>query len=289
MEHLKLAEGKAVTKLSLPEQFAGELSDYRVHPVLLDAALQTIAVCHGKRTETNECGDALWLFCGLDHLRVTRAGASRLTCHAVSEAVGEVSTGIFRGSAQLYDESGLLVAEIEGARFQRATRESLLASDEANPADLLFEVAWRPWCGPSHALQREAADYLPTLQQIEERLEVDLAGQSHEDDEAAAEVISGFHRLGAQYLSPATFQELRWNPASRRPIRGAGDDGKITNYRPARAPVHPNAGDSRRGGPGATRRRRVGKLSVRGERALRAYDPRFAPSLSRLSRGTGPV
>ena len=102
VEHLELADGKAVTKLSLPEQFAAELSDYRVHPVLLDAALQTIAVCHGRRTEANECGDALWLFCGLDHLRVISAGASRLTCHAVSEAVGEPSAGIFRGSAQLY-------------------------------------------------------------------------------------------------------------------------------------------------------------------------------------------
>ena len=212
VEHLELAEGKAVTKLSLPEQLAGELSDYRVHPVLLDAALQTIAVCHSKRTETNECGDALWLFCGLDHLRVTRTGASHLTCHAVSEAVGNASTGTFRGCAQLYDEDGLLVAEIEGAQFQPATRESLLASDEANPANLLFEVAWRPWSCPSHALQREAAEYLPTLPQIEGRLEVDLVGLSQEDHGAAEEVISGFHLLGAQYVVRA-LQELRWNPA----------------------------------------------------------------------------
>jgi malonyl CoA-acyl carrier protein transacylase/NAD(P)-dependent dehydrogenase (short-subunit alcohol dehydrogenase family)/acyl carrier protein len=213
VEHLELGEGEAVAKFSLPSQLAGELPDYRVHPVLLDAALQTIAVCHSQRDQTTESGDALWLFCGLEQLRVTSAGASKITCHAVSESVEDVSAGMFRGRAQLYDENGFLIAEIQGARFRQATRESLMASDEVNPADLLFEVAWRPRCCPSHALQRKAVDYLPALQLIQERLLVELAGQSCEDDDdSAAEVISGFHQLAAQYVTRA-FQELRWNPA----------------------------------------------------------------------------
>ena len=82
--------------------------------------------------------------------------------------------GMFRGSAHLYDESGLLVAEIKGARFRQATRELLTVSDDVNPADLLFEVAWRPCCCPSHALKRDPADYLPTLEQIEKRLQAEL-------------------------------------------------------------------------------------------------------------------
>ena len=69
VERMELDESQAVAKLSLPEQLASEPPDYRLHPVLLDAALQTIAVCHINRSETNKSGDALWLFCGLEHLR----------------------------------------------------------------------------------------------------------------------------------------------------------------------------------------------------------------------------
>jgi acyl transferase domain-containing protein/acyl carrier protein/SAM-dependent methyltransferase/NADP-dependent 3-hydroxy acid dehydrogenase YdfG len=211
VENLALDEDGALAKLSLPQSLTNQVPDYGVHPVLLDAALQTIAVCHSKRSGTDESDEALWLFCGLEQLRVTRAGASQLTCHAISESVVDLSAGMFRGRAQLYDENGFLVAEIEGARFRKATRELLMASNNVNPADLLFEVAWRPWCCPSHALQRRPAEYLPKLQQIEARLEVDLAGRSQEDIGAPAEIVSGFHQLGAQYVVRAV-QELCWNP-----------------------------------------------------------------------------
>jgi acyl transferase domain-containing protein/SAM-dependent methyltransferase/acyl carrier protein/NADP-dependent 3-hydroxy acid dehydrogenase YdfG len=213
VESMEFSEGKAVAKLNLPEQLASEVPDYRVHPVLLDAALQAIAVCHIKGTENEESGDVPWLFCGLERVQVTHAGASHLTCHAVSESVEPISAGAFRGRAQLYDEGGLLVAEVKGALFRQATRELLMDSDEADPADLLFEVAWRPRCCPSHALQRQAAEYLPALEQIETRLEADLARQSGEENEAAADVITGFHRLGAHYVARA-LQVLRWNPAA---------------------------------------------------------------------------
>ena len=212
VERMELDESQAVAKLSLPEQLASEPPDYRLHPVLLDAALQAIAVCHINRSETTKSGNALWLFSGLEHLRLTRTGVSDVICHVVNEFVEDVPDGMFRGSAHLYDESGLLVAEIKGARFRQATRELLTVSDDVNAADLLFEVAWRPCCCPSHALKRDPADYLPTLEQIEKRLRAELDRRSYDGDAAAAEVIPRFHRLGAQYVTRA-FKELRWNPA----------------------------------------------------------------------------
>ena len=211
VERMELGEGEAMAKLNLPEQLSGELPDYCIHPVLLDAALQTIAMIHINRAENKESRDTLWLFCGLEQLRIARVGASQLTCHAISETVGNLPAGIFRGGARLYDESGTLVAEIEGARFRQATRELLTASDDLKPEDLLFEVAWRPWCCPNHPLKRDAADYLPTPEQIEKRLRIDLARRDYDDDKAAAEVISRFHRLSAQYVTRA-FRELGWNP-----------------------------------------------------------------------------
>ncbi len=207
---MDLGEGEAVASLSLPEQLASELRDYRIHPVLLDAALQTIAVSQMNRAGIDESRDTLWLFCGCEQLHVKRAGAARLTCHSVSDPVGNLPPGMFGGSAKLYDEHGLLVAEIEGARFRQATRELLLASDDVSPADLLFEVVWKPWSCPSHALRRDAADYLPALEQIEERLQADLAKRPPAT-EPDGEVVSTFHRLAAQYVTRA-FRELGWRP-----------------------------------------------------------------------------
>jgi acyl transferase domain-containing protein/NAD(P)-dependent dehydrogenase (short-subunit alcohol dehydrogenase family)/acyl carrier protein/SAM-dependent methyltransferase len=216
VERVVLGESEALASLTLPEQLSSELSNYRIHPVLLDGVLQTIAINHLERTADKNPDDVLWLLCGFDELRVVRPGAARLTCHAISDAVGTNPDGMIRGSAQLYDENGLLVAVIAGARFQQAPRELVLGSGQLSGADLLFEVVWKPWSCPSHGLKRQAIDYLPPVQPIAERLRLDLVGR--ETPVAAdAEIVPALDRLSAQYVTRA-FRELGWIPRAGEPF-----------------------------------------------------------------------
>jgi acyl transferase domain-containing protein/NAD(P)-dependent dehydrogenase (short-subunit alcohol dehydrogenase family)/SAM-dependent methyltransferase/acyl carrier protein len=210
IERVDLGNGEAVASLGLPDALSGELAGYRLHPVLLDGALQTIVINYLEETATDEDEAVPWLFCGFDALRMTRTGLARLVCHSRLVRGEKQSSKMFRSSASLYDEHGELVAEIEGAQFRRASREALLVSNNVSPAELLFEVVWRPWSCSSHQLKRKPANFLPALEQIEERLQMEMLQQTTVE-EGGTEVASTLHRLSATYASRA-FQELGWRP-----------------------------------------------------------------------------
>ncbi|MBV8969557.1 MAG: polyketide synthase dehydratase domain-containing protein, partial [Verrucomicrobia bacterium] len=212
VQQINLGRGEALAHLALPEKLTRELPNYRVHPVLLDAALQAIALSHLKSAAADETDDVLWLFCGLDRLTVSNVQARRLTCQVVTEPAATGVSDLVRGSARLYDEDGLSVAEIEGAQFRRVTRDSFSTADQRNPQDLLFEVIWRPWSSPAHSLQHEAPDYLPAIERLETRLQADLATHCEEmAPEAEAAVAAALHNLSAQYLTRA-LRQLGWKP-----------------------------------------------------------------------------
>jgi acyl transferase domain-containing protein/acyl carrier protein len=210
LQQMALGRDEAVASLCLSEQLTRDLPNYRVHPVLLDAALQAIALSHIKRSATDDNEEVLWLFCGLDRLNVAGTESSRLTCRVVTEPSEDLASGLIRGSAQLYDENGLLVAEVRGAQFRRVTRDSFSTPDQRNQQDLLFEVAWQPWSCPAHALKREAPDYLPAIGQLEARLRTDLAKRCEElAPKPEREVAPALHHLSAEYLTRA-LRELGW-------------------------------------------------------------------------------
>ena len=216
VDNCRQAIGRALTELRLPESLETEAENYCVHPVLLDAALQSIAVGRADPAEKANAAEGLFVFCGFEEFNVSVPGQSRLVCHATLVADNDGASEAFCGHAYLYTESGVLAAEIKGARFKHASREALLSSHAVRPEDLTFEVIWCPRSCPAHNLRRAAPDFLPGMAPLREELQRGLnVARADEREGAGREVIAAFDRLSILYVLRA-LDELGWRSVSGR-------------------------------------------------------------------------
>ncbi|WP_129674294.1 type I polyketide synthase [Candidatus Chloroploca sp. Khr17] len=131
--------GEAVGALALPE---GELPDagrYLLHPALLDACLQLLAIALPEN-------EATYLPIALDHLRIYGPTGARAVAHArlLPSEGGAGRRETLAGMVRLFNEDGTLLAELDGLRLKRAEAVSLHRSGYGTPDDWLYEVAWQP-------------------------------------------------------------------------------------------------------------------------------------------------
>ena len=129
-----------------------DTKDYHLHPALLDACLQTFGVALLAEDTAQE--DIVYMPVVLDCLRLyRRAGTqvwSTVSIHPqqADEQAGSDTTSkvreTFAGDVTLYDESGQVIAELEGLHFVRANREKAGAVARQSPEHWLYEVSWQP-------------------------------------------------------------------------------------------------------------------------------------------------
>ncbi|HVV72970.1 MAG TPA: polyketide synthase dehydratase domain-containing protein, partial [Verrucomicrobiae bacterium] len=213
VKQIRYGTHEALARLQGPGETTPHQHAYRIHPVLLDAALQAIAAVHVLNASHDVSAAGTWLFCGLEELRIVGAASGDVFCHAVVDRQGEGSPTTLSGEARLFDAEGKLVAEIKGARFRRASQEILRNSKDSNPANLLFEVAWRPYAALNHQLRSRNSNYLPAVADLAGSLERRATQAAAKFSEApGANVAALFDRLGAAYVAKA-LQNLAWKPA----------------------------------------------------------------------------
>ena len=140
VESIQAGSASVVGQIKAPASLAEELSVYRFHPALLDAAFQVLlAVVRPSRSKTQGLAMVPYLPVGVDRVRVWGHASREMQALA---RLREIDTQLVVGDIQIVDPEGNLLVEIEGFRAQ-----SLEASISLSPERLdrsLYELEWQP-------------------------------------------------------------------------------------------------------------------------------------------------
>ncbi|NEP60016.1 MAG: SDR family NAD(P)-dependent oxidoreductase, partial [Symploca sp. SIO2G7] len=191
-------------EIELPQTLIEEITDYQIHPALLDAALQVIAVAITD-TESN----LTYLPVSIDRLRVyCRPGLNLWAIGSVTQT--NVSNGgeNLIGQITLASSEGEIIATVEGLRFKQAIPQALFLTETKSIGDWLYEVEWRTKARFGGLLHQE---YLPTPVEIEQQLSSSLIKESvlQTNLESHREVSTHLDELSVEYIVQA-FLEMSW-------------------------------------------------------------------------------
>jgi phthiocerol/phenolphthiocerol synthesis type-I polyketide synthase D len=127
--------GLSETEIVLPEE-APRHSGYRVHPVMLDAALQSVAAAVPAES-IPDSADVAYLPVSFDTIRVFGEVGRRSRCRAELVSLDEAGAGKL-GRVWLLNEAGDTTAEITGIYVQRIDRGTAPQS----LAHKIFDTVW---------------------------------------------------------------------------------------------------------------------------------------------------
>ena len=131
-------DGEALGWIRIPETLASEVSIYQFHPVLLDACFQVIfaTLPEALKSET-------YLPVGLERLFLYRHPRATVWSHVRLRPLNSANPETIIADLRLFDDTGNLVAQIDGLSSKRASREALLDISEKSWHDWLYQVEWR--------------------------------------------------------------------------------------------------------------------------------------------------
>ncbi len=202
VQQLWHSEGKVLDQIQLPEPLVKEATKYQLHPVLLDASFQGLAVTLGE-TDNQET----YLPVAIKRLEVYRRSSTCLWSQVEVDANREDNSQTLTGDVHLLSDDGKLIATVEGLTVKRATAQAMLISKQESILDWLYEVEWRTKVRFGKQL---TANYLPTPSEIELKLRpqvTDLIAQP--DLEVYKKFLTQLETLSIDYVLKA-FQDLGW-------------------------------------------------------------------------------
>ena len=128
--------GATVGRIVVPEGLRTDVHQYRLHPALLDACFQTMAA----PLFLDGAGD-VFLPIGFDRLTIYRRPSDDFWC--VGCLTDPVGREVRRGDLRLVDDTGGVLAVIEGLQLKRASSLDLRRAPRRDSGDLL-SLEWRP-------------------------------------------------------------------------------------------------------------------------------------------------
>ena len=157
----------------LPYRLQDTVSQYQLHPALLDACLQLI----GTVTESN---DGLYLPIGIESLSLIRSSASRVWAYVT---INQQSDRLIKANLILTDDNGVTVAEINNLCLQYLSLRSLYQLLNINPVEqndstrCLYEIDWIPKALDVSENIKAADNDLWFIFGSDDKLAVDLASK----------------------------------------------------------------------------------------------------------------
>ena len=129
------ADGGSDTEITVPQE-AVRHPGFRVHPVMLDAALQSMAAAMPDRTIA-QAAEISYLPVSFETIRVFREVGRHARCHAEVVDLDEAGAGKL-GTVTLTDDAGNVAAELTGVYVRRVERRAIPLPLEQK----IFECAW---------------------------------------------------------------------------------------------------------------------------------------------------
>ena len=130
---VRRSNGSSETEITLPEE-ASRHPGFRIHPVMLDAALQSIAAAMSDRTIA-EAAEVSYLPVSFEEITVFGCVARHARCHA---EVMDLDGGGKLGRVIVTDDAGNPAAELTGIYLRRVERRAV----PLPLAQKIFDTAW---------------------------------------------------------------------------------------------------------------------------------------------------
>ncbi len=196
IRELAAAGGRSAGKVSLSERVAPRAGEYRLHPVLLDGALQIFsagaATVEGRRTR-------LKLPVRFDRILFLQSpGAASL----VEAGVQQCGDEFVVGRIQLYDEAGKPCVVVDG--FRAISMNRARRSGAAGSRDILYHVRWERTSGSSGRSSQQPPPLGRLEQAARSALEQVMAARGRDkleaslaacDDLATAQLAKGLRAM----------------------------------------------------------------------------------------------
>ncbi len=132
-------DGEALSELRLASSVPPATGDFKIHPILLDAALHTAAVFLPAAADS---GAEVYLPVGFAAVRTVEPAATALSCHAILRQAGPERWIV---DLQLFNPDGRLALAVDGLRVERVPAAEVAqpsAQPLAQPEDRLYRVEW---------------------------------------------------------------------------------------------------------------------------------------------------
>jgi 8-amino-7-oxononanoate synthase len=132
-------EGEALAQIELPESSISEIEDYRIHPALLDACLQTVGAAFSNKNKSG-----INLPAGLEKLELYHPPGKSLWSYIRITSPASSSQQKVQADLFLFHENGDLVARLQGLSLQYVSHQSWqkLLPEKVKLQDWLYEVIW---------------------------------------------------------------------------------------------------------------------------------------------------
>jgi myxalamid-type polyketide synthase MxaB len=127
---------EALGRIELPEATASDAGAYRLHPALLDAAIQILSTGAPESLRSQSAGET-FLPVSLGRFRVFVDGARAGWSHA---RLRDLAADGFACDIRVYDDDGRVIAELLDVYHRRA---KVIAPERSIPAPSLCEIVWR--------------------------------------------------------------------------------------------------------------------------------------------------
>jgi acyl transferase domain-containing protein/NADPH:quinone reductase-like Zn-dependent oxidoreductase/acyl carrier protein len=141
---------QALGQIQLPKQFTN--NTYKIHPVLLDAALQVIgAALHSQVSE-------IYLPVGLERFSYYGNAGDCLWSSVQVHKVQTLSRELLTADVQLIAPNGQLIASVSGLKLRKTNPKAMFGGEPESFQDWLYTVEWRE----QGAVTQPLPDYLPS-------------------------------------------------------------------------------------------------------------------------------
>ena len=142
VRRLWMGDGEVLAELQVPQPLEPEIGLYQFHPAVLDACCQVLAAVPATETaDQNQAGPIV--FKSANRLQVYRGPGLRLWSHARLRLNVELSANTIAGDIRVFDETGHLIAELNGINLQYLEPGARHSVPEKLD-DWFYELRWEP-------------------------------------------------------------------------------------------------------------------------------------------------
>lgn len=133
-----LGAGEILTRIAVPEDERSAVSDYFVHPALLDAALQSLLAA---QIHHHPARQQIYVPISIAQVRFHTKPGADIWCHGTfPSTTSPADGGILTGDLVLFNREGEVAVEIFGLRAQAI--HALPVAKDAGHDDLLYRTRW---------------------------------------------------------------------------------------------------------------------------------------------------
>ncbi|ACB52427.1 probable polyketide synthase [Crocosphaera subtropica ATCC 51142] len=220
---------QALAEISLSETLIFQTNSYTIHPVLLDACFQAIAI-----TLLEQDSNITYLPIGLDKFSLYHSNfettKTSLLSHVKLRPRKSSHQQTLIADIEIVDHRGTFIAAIEGLQLNPVSPESLLGTPENSYADWLYEIEWR-----QKPTLTASCGHLPTPEKISDRLISQFTQLLNQSEITQyRELLPKLDDLSLLYIIKA-FEEMGWQfkenqRLSKQSLTIANKYQKLANY-----------------------------------------------------------